>query len=110
MSLALLSARRVSEITNIRVDYLTKNMSTGIFAVYYLTKTCQRGKNPNPYLEVDHFSRCNKPSICKANDSCLARYNVLGVRLNQFLVSFIKPHKRRFPSTISARLGKRLDG
>ena len=51
MLLALLSSSRVSEITNLNVDYLTKHPSVYTLAVPHLTKDCQRGKRPHPNLE-----------------------------------------------------------
>ena len=46
--LALSSASRVSDITNLRVDYLTKHSS-----VY--TLACQSDKNPQPNLKFYNF-------------------------------------------------------
>ena len=41
MLLALLPASRVSEVTNLRVDYLTKHSSVYTYAVPHLTRACE---------------------------------------------------------------------
>ena len=101
MLLPLLSASRVSEITDLRVDYLTKHSSVFTFAIPHLTKTCRRGKKPHPNLKFYNFPGKNKLSVCKATDSYLERCNVWGVGESQFLVSHIKPHKPVPPSAVS---------
>ena len=55
MLLSLLSASRVLEITNLRVDYLTKHSSVNAFAIPHLTKPCRRGKKPHPNLKFYNF-------------------------------------------------------
>ena len=108
MLLSLLSASRVSEITNLRVDYLTKHSSVYTFAIPHLTKTCRRGKKPHPNLKFYNFPGDSKLCVCKAIDSYLERSNVWGVEESQFLVSHIKPHKPVSPSTVSRWLGQVL--
>ena len=108
MLLSLLSASRVSEITNLRVDYLTKHSSVYIFAIPHLTKTCRRAKKPHPNLKFYNFPGESKLCVCKAIDSYLERRNVWGVEESQFLVSHIKPHKPVSPSTVSRWLGQVL--
>ena len=94
MLLSLLSDSRVSEITNLRVDYLTKHSS-----VYTKSPT---------QSEVYNFPGDSKLCVCKAIDSYLERRNVWGVGESQFLVSHIKPHKPVPPSTVSRWLGQVL--
>ena len=108
MLLSLLSASRVSEITNLRVDYLTKHSSVYTFAIPHLTKTCRRGKKPHPNLKFYNFPGESKLCVCKTIDSYLERRNVWGVEESQFLVSHIKPHKPVSPSTVSRWLGQVL--
>ena len=108
MLLSLLSASRVSEITNLRVDYLTKHSSVYTFAIPHLTKTCRRGKKPHSNLKFYNFPGESKLCVCKAIDSYLERRNVWGVEESQFLVSHIKPHKPVSPSTVSRWLGQVL--
>ena len=97
MLLSLLSALRVSEITNLRVDYLTKHSSVYTFAIPHLTKTCRRGKKPHPNLKFYNFPGESK-----------LRRNVWRVEESQFLVSHIKPHKPVSPSTVLGLLGQVL--
>ena len=66
--LALLSASRVSEMTNLTVDHLTKHSSVYTFAIPHLTKTYQRGKKPHPNLKFYNFAEDNKLCVCKAID------------------------------------------
>ena len=106
--LSLLSVSRVSEIPNLRVDYLTKHSCVYTFAIPHLTKTCRRGKKPHPNLKFYHFPGGSKLCICKAIDSYLERRNVWGVGKSQFLVSNIKPHELVSLSTVSRWLGKFL--
>ena len=101
MLLSLLSASRVSEITNLRVDYLTKHSSIYTFAIPHLTKTCRRDKKPHPNLKFYNFPGDNKLCVFKAIDSYLERRKVWGVGESQFLVSHIRRHKRVSPSTVS---------
>ena len=108
MLLSLLSASRVSEITNLRVDYLTKHSSVYTFAIPHLTKTCRRGKKPHPNLKFYNFPGDSKLGVCKAIDSYLERRNVWGFEESQLLVSHIKPHKPVSPSTVSRWLGQVL--
>ena len=104
--LSLLSVSRVSEIPNLRVDYLTKHSSVYTFAIPHLTKTCRRGKKPHPNLKFYNFPGDSKLCVCKAIDSYLERRNVWGVEESQFLVSHIKPHKPLSLSTVSRWLGQ----
>ena len=76
MLLVLLSASRVSEITNLRVDYLTQHSSVYMFAAPHLTKMCQRGKQLHPNLKLYNFSGDRKLYVCKAIDSYLERRSV----------------------------------
>ena len=55
MLLSLLIASRVSEITNLRGDYLIKHSSVYTFAIPHLTKTCRRSKKPHPNLKFYNF-------------------------------------------------------
>ena len=87
--LALLSASRVSEITVLRADYLTKHSSVLHIAIPHLTKTCQRSKKPHPNLKFYNFPGDNKFCVCKAVDSYLERRNAWGVEESQFLVSHL---------------------
>ena len=90
MLLSLLSISRVSEITNLRVDYLTKHSSVYTFAIIHLTKTCRRGKKPLPNLRFYNFPGDSKLCVCKAIDSFLEsvmfgelrKANLLSVILN----------------------------
>ena len=75
MFLALFSASRVSDITNLRMDYLTKHLSVYTFAVPHLTKTCQMGKKPHLSPTFYNFPGDNKFCVCKAIHSCLERHN-----------------------------------
>ena len=100
MLVTLLSASRVSDITNLRVNYLTKHSSVYKFAVPHWTKTCQRGKKPHPNMKFYKFPGDNKLCVCKAIDSYLERRNVWGVGENKFLVSHIKSHKPVSPSAV----------
>ena len=108
MLLSLLSASRVLEITNLRVDYLTKHSSVCTFAILHLPKTCRRGKKPHPNLKFYNFSGENKLCVCKAIDSYLERRSVWKVGKSKFLVNHIKPHKPVSPSTVSKGLGQVL--
>ena len=108
MLLSLLSASRVSEITNLRMDYLTKHSSFYTFAIAHLTKTYRRSKKPHPILKFYNFPGDNKLGVCKAIDSYLERRNVWGFEESQLLVSHIKPHKPVSPSTVSRWLGQVL--
>ena len=103
MSLLLLSTSRVSEITNLRVDYLTRNSSVYTFPIPHLTKTCQNSKKPHLNLKFHNFPGDSKLYICKAIDSYLEKRNVWegGVGESQFLISHIKPHKPVSLSTVS---------
>ena len=101
MLLSLLSASRVSEITNLRVDYLTKHSSVYTFAIPHLTKTCRSGKKPRPNLKFYNFPGDSKLCVCKTIGSYLERRNVWGIEESQFIVSHIKPHKPVSPSTVS---------
>ena len=67
---------RVSEITNLRMDYLTRNLAVYAFVSPHLTKTCWRRKNPHPNLKFYNFPGDNKLCACKAIDSYLERRNV----------------------------------
>ena len=78
MSLSLLSTSRVSGITNLRVDYLTKHSSVYIFAISHLTKTCRRGEKPHPNLKFYNFPGDSKLCVCRAIDSYLERRNAWG--------------------------------
>ena len=106
MLLSLLSASKISEITNLRVDYSTQHSSVYAFTIPHLTKTCQRGKKPYPNLKFYNFPGDSKLSLCKAIDSYLKRRNFWGVGESQFLVSHIKPHKPVSPSTVTGWLGQ----
>ena len=99
MLLSLLSASKVSEITNLRVDYLTKHSCVYTFAFPHLTKTCQRGRKPHLNLKFYNFPSDSKLCVWKAIDSYLGKCNVWGVGESRFLVSQIKPHKPVSPST-----------
>ena len=76
MSLLLLSTSRVSEITNLRVDYLTRNSSVYTFPIPHLTKTCQNSKKPHLNLKFHNFPGDSKLYICKTIDSYLEKRNV----------------------------------
>ena len=105
---ALLSASRVSEVTNLRMDYLTKHSSVYTFGIRRLMKTCQRGKKPHPNLKFYNFS-VDKLCVCKAIDSYILKGIMFeGFGESQFLVSHIKPHKPVSLSTVSRWLGKVL--
>ena len=106
--LSLLSASRVSEITSLRVNYLTKHSSVYTFAIPHLMKTCRRGKKPHLNLNFYNFPGDNKLCVCKAIDYFLERRYVWGVGESQFRVSHIKPHKPVSPSTVSRWLGQVL--
>ena len=108
MLLSLLSASRVSEIINLRVDYLTKHSSVHTFAIPHSKKTCRRGKEPHPNLKFYNFPGDSKLCVCKAIDSYLERRNIWGFGESQFLVGHIKPHKLVSPSTVSRWLGQVL--
>ena len=108
MLLSLLSASRVSEITSLRVDYLTKHSSVYTFAIPHLTKTCWRGRKPHPNLKFYNFPGDSKLCVCKATGSYLERRNVSGVEESQFLVNHLKPHKLVSPLTVSRWLGQVL--
>ena len=108
MLLALLSASRLSEITNLKVYYVTKHSSVYNFAVPHLTKTCQRGKKPHPNMRFYNFPDDNKLCVCKVIGSYLEGRNVWGLKESQFLVSHIKPHKLVSPSTVSRWFGQVL--
>ena len=108
MSLLLLSTSRVSEITNLRVDYLTRNSSVYTFPISHLTKTCQNGKKPHLNLKFHNFPGDSKLYICKTIDSFLENRNVWGVGESQFLISHNKPHKPVSLSTVSRWLGQVL--
>ena len=84
MLLSLLSASRVSEIINLRVDYLTKHSSVYTFVTPHLTKTCRRGKKPHPNLKFYNFPGDNKLCVCKAIDSYLERRNAWGLGNTSF--------------------------
>ena len=60
MLLSLLSASRVSEISNLRADYLTKHLSVYTFAVPRLIKICQKGEKLHPNLKFYNFEDDNK--------------------------------------------------
>ena len=66
--LALLSASRVSEMTNLTVDHLTKHSSVYTFAIPHLTKTCQRGKKSHSNLKFYNFAGDNILCVCKVID------------------------------------------
>ena len=76
---SFLSASRVLEITNLRVDYLTKHSCVYTFAIPHLTKTCQRGKKPHHNLKLYNFPSDSKLCVWKAIDSDIERRNVWGV-------------------------------
>ena len=78
MLLSLFSASKVSKITNMRVDYLTKHFSVYTFAIPHLTKTCRRGKKLQLNLNLYSFPGDSKLCVCKVIDFCLERRNVLG--------------------------------
>ena len=67
---------RVSEITNLRMDYLTRNLAVYAFVSPHLTKTCRRRKNPHPNLKFYNVPGDKKLCACKAIDSYLERRNV----------------------------------
>ena len=108
MLLALLPVLRVLEITNMRVDYLTKRSSVYKFAVQQLTKICQRDKKPNSNLKFYNFPGDNKLCVCKAIYSYLEKRKIWEVGESQFLVSHTKPHMSVSPSTVSRWLGQVL--
>ena len=108
MLLSLLSPSRVSEITNLRLDYFTKHSSVYTFAIPQLTKTFRRGKKPHPSLKFYNFPGDSKLCVCKAIDSYLGRRNAWGVEESQFLVSHIKLHKPVSLPTVSRWLGQVL--
>ena len=104
MLLSLLSTSKISEITNLRVDYSTQHSSVYTFTILHLTKTCRRGKKPYPNLKFCNFPGDSKLCVCKAIDSYLKRRNFWGAGESQFLVSHIKPHKPVSPSTVTGWL------
>ena len=106
--LALLSASRVSEITNLRMDYLTNHLSVYTFAVTHLAKTCQMGKKPHLNPKFYNFPGDSKFCVCKAIHFCLERRNVCRIRESKFRVSHIKPHKPVYSSVVSKWLGQGL--
>ena len=69
MLLVLLSASRISEITNMRVYYWTNQPSIYTFAVPHLPKTCQKGQKPHSGLKFYNFPGDGK--LCKTIDSYL---------------------------------------
>lgn len=68
MSLALLSARRVSEITNIRVDYLTKNLSTPTwrFTIFHVATNSLYVRQMIPVLQGIMFWGLDKTNFLLA--------------------------------------------
>ena len=108
MLLSFLFVSRVSDITNLRVDYLTKDSSVYTFAIPHLTTTCRRSKKSHPKLKFYNFSGDNKVCVCNAIDSYLERHNVWEVEESWFLVSHFKRHKLVSMSTVSRWLGQVL--
>ena len=99
--LAILSASRVSEITNLNTEYLTKSPSVYIFAVAHLTKTCKKDKKPHPNFKFYSFPHEEKLCVCRAIDSYMKRRLAWGVKETQLLVSHISPHQPVCSSTVS---------
>ena len=78
MLLPLLAASRVSDITNLRKDYLTKHSSVYTLAIPHLTTTCWKHKKPHPNLKFYNFLGDSKLCVCKTIDSYLERRKGLG--------------------------------
>lgn len=73
--------------------------------VFYLTKTCQRGKKPQSNAKFYSFPGVSKLCVRKAY---LEKRNVCDVRETKLLVSHIKPHKLVSPPTVFRWLGQVL--
>ena len=69
MLLALFSASRVTEITNLRLNVMTKHSYVYKFPVPHLMKTCQRGKKLDPNLKFYNLPSDNKICVCKVINS-----------------------------------------
>ena len=106
MLLSLLSASRVSEITNLRVDYLTKHSSVYTFAILHLTKTYQKVKKAQPNLKFYNFPGDSNLCVCKAIDS-LKGVIFGGLRNPNFLSTMLK-HINRCLRQVSRWLGQVL--
>ena len=104
LHLHLVFASRVSEITNLRVNYLTKQSSVYTFAVSSLTKPCQRSKKSSQAWSF---------AICQVTTSSVYVRQLIRILRrvggSQFLVEHIKLHKHLSPSPVSRWFGKLLE-
>ena len=101
-------ASKVSEITNLGVDYLKKTFICLHICCWPFDKDLSIGEKNHPNLKFYNFPGDNKLCVCKAIDSYTERCKFLGVEETQFLVSQIKPHKPKSPSIVSRWLGQVL--
>ena len=99
--LALISASRASEVTDLNLDYLSKSQSVYMFYPCTLTNIWRKGRVPPKPLKLYSFLREKKLCVCATLDNYLSKHESWGTQGSQMLVSFVKPHKAVTSSTVS---------
>lgn len=106
--LALTSAARASELTNLDISFLQKLPSVYVFSISKLTKTWRKGRKPPLPFRFYRFHEDKKLCVCNTIDSYLLRRASWGVSETQLLVSHIRPHDVVTTSTVSRWLCQAL--
>ncbi|MEO0683599.1 MAG: tyrosine-type recombinase/integrase [Cyanobacteria bacterium J06649_11] len=98
--LALTAASRVSEITNLDINYLAKSSNLYTFTFSKLSKVWKKGKVA-PVLTFKVFEEDSSLCVCRTIDQYLDRTKSRRNGHTQMLLGLIKPHKPVSTSTVS---------
>ena len=107
--LALTSASRASEMTNLNLRYFNKTPSLYVFYPCSLTKTWRRGEKPPEPIKFYSFPWEKKLCVCETLEAYFQKRESWGIKeKSQLLVSHVSPHKPICSSTVSRWLKEGL--